>query len=276
MISKFVVHKPSNVPISWWGKTFKEPRTFEFQPGLNILWGRNGSGKSTLIKCLARLFHCEQSGFPVVTETSVGELFCQWRFSEESRHGAKLLLDALSLTHDGQGVRYFDPSHAVGLTGGGSAFDWDFGMDGIQNALFKGSSGQITMFRSNRVLRALLDKGATPPKVEYRIHASQVNSLWAERIHTVKSILTGNSEEGPPTILLDEPERSFDLPYQSMLWQFLRTIAKKNQVIVASHSLFALRIPEAHYVEMSPNYLKESLEVSRRLHEGWPTEPGKL
>lgn len=272
MIYEFTANDPKNNPLEWWEKVpaLSEPRTFEFGPGLNVLWGRNGSGKSTVIKCLARLFHCEQSGAPVVTETSVGNLVNRWRFGKNGDDPLPLL-GAVSLKHDGQGVRYFDPSNSVGLVAGGAAFDFDFISAGVGNATFKGSSGQQTMYRFDELLTSIVEKKPTPAVI-HRIRASAVNTVWAERVNAVDAILAGNADEGPPTILLDEPERSLDLNFQIGMWRLLRTIALTNQVIVASHSLFALRIPEAHYIELSPGYLQSSSAAVGILSR-WPEEP---
>jgi predicted ATPase len=43
------------------------------------------------------------------------------------------------------------------------------------------------------------------------------------------------------------------------------------QFIVASHSLFALKIPEAHYIELSPGYLTGA-EAALGILQTWPTE----
>ena len=107
MIHRLDILDPTKTPVPWLASidAFKTPRTFEFKPGLNVLWGRNGSGKTSLTKVLARLFHCEQSNQPIVTQESLSELV-----------GGRVMNDAdlrtgLSVSHDGQGVRHFDPSH---------------------------------------------------------------------------------------------------------------------------------------------------------------------
>jgi len=127
---------PKGTHISWWEnvEALNKPQTFKFKPGINVLWGKNGSGKTTIIKAIARLTHCEQSGSPVVTQTSISNLFD--RFFTDTADFRK----AVKLSHDGQGVRYFDPGNTVGLFGG--SFDYDFLGEGIGNTMFKGSAGQ--------------------------------------------------------------------------------------------------------------------------------------
>lgn len=274
MIRSCDIKDPKSTPIKWWPKVeaLAKPRTFTFEPGLNILWGKNGSGKTTVIKLLARLLHCEQSGAPVVTEHSVRELFDGFGFGDEKAPGK--LKKAITLDHDGQGVRHFDPTVAVGLMGGMSAFDWDFGMEGIQNTMFKGSAGQTTMFRIDKIIGALL-KGE-PAEIDRRIKAEGVNDSWAKQLKVAEHFLKGSGKKGQPTVLLDEPERSFDLPTQVMIWRFIRAYSKQVQFIVASHSFFALGLPGVNYIELTDGYLEQGLICQHILREWAGEEPSIL
>lgn len=263
MIYKLKIKDPTQTPVPWLAKVeaFKAPRAFEFKPGLNILWGRNGAGKTSLTKVLARLFHCEQGNHPLVTQESLSELV---REDIDLKKGLKI-------THDGQGVRHFDPGHAVGLMGGGAAFDWDFGMAGIANTMFKGSAGQTTMFRFDRLMTEIIT-GAVP-EVAWKFPRS-AKGPWSTRVKLAEHFLEGNAKKGQPTVLLDEPERSYDLNTQIGVWRLLRAYADQVQFIVASHSLCALKIPEAHYIELSPGYLANSEAVLGILAK-WPEEKPK-
>ena len=265
MIYKLDILDPAKTPVAWLSRVeaLAKPRSFEFKPGLNILWGRNGSGKTSLTKVLARLFHCEQGNQPIVTRDSLNELV-------GGSHMVDVDLKAgLKIRHDGQGVRHFDPSHAVGLMGGMAAFDWDFGTEGITNAMFKGSAGQTTMFRFDRLINEIV--AGVVPEVEWKFQRVERDSPWSPRIKLAASFLKGNASKGQPTILLDEPERSYDLNAQVGVWRLLRAYADEVQFIVASHSLFALKIPDANYIELSPRYLDLSATVLEILQK-WPEE----
>jgi len=268
MIYKLDILDPTKTPVPWLASidALAKPRSFEFKPGLNILWGRNGSGKTSLTKVLARLFHCEQGNQPHVTQESLAELAGGRLYDDlDIRKGLKI-------THDGQGVRHFDPGHAVGLIGGAAAFDWTFGDEGLANVMFKGSAGQTTMFRADRLINEIV--AGEVPEVVWKFSRDHKNGVWAERIKLASAFLKGNAAKGPPTILLDEPERSFDLNAQVGIWRFLRAYADQVQFIVASHSLFALKIPDAHYIELSPRYLAGSEAVLEILQK-WPEEKPK-
>jgi predicted ATPase len=267
MIYQLDILDPTQTPFAWLPKVeaLAKPRTFEFKPGLNILWGRNGSGKTTLTKLLARMFHCEQGNHPTISQESLAALVGD-RFDPID------VEKGVAIEHDGQGVRHFDPGHAVGLTAGGAAFDWDFGTEGIYNQLFKGSAGQTNMFRFDRILNEIV--AGEVPEVEWKVQRDRVSDVWQRRIDLAKRLLKRNAAKGPPTILLDEPERSYDLNAQVGIWRLLRAYSDEVQFIVASHSLFALKIPEAHYVELSPRYLLDSSSVLEILGK-WPAERPK-
>ncbi len=267
MIYKLDILDPTKTPVPWLASidAFKKPRAFEFKPGINVLWGRNGSGKTSLTKVIARVLHCEQGNHPVVTQESLSDLVGGSFDGIDPKQG-------LAITHDGQGARHFDPGHAVGLMGGGAAFDWDFGTEGISNAMFKGSAGQTTMFRFDRLVNEIV--AGVVPTVEWKFSREGRTGIWRDRIKLAEHFLKGRADEGQPTILLDEPERSYDLNAQVGVWRFLRAYADQVQFIVASHSLFALKIPDAHYIELSPRYLAGSEAVLEILQK-WPEEKPK-
>ena len=267
MIYKLTIKDAAHTPVPWLPQieAFRQPRTFDFKPGINVLWGRNGSGKTSLTKVLARLLHCEQGGSPSVTHESLAELV-GGSFSEID------LKKGVEISHDGQGTRHFDPGHAVGLMGGGAAFDWDFGSQGVANAMYKGSSGQTTMFRFDQLIKEIV--AGDIPEVEWKAPRESGAGIWGDRVRLASFFLEGNADQGQPTVLLDEPERSYDLNAQVGVWRLLRAYADQVQFIVASHSLFALKIPDANYIELSPRYLAGSEDVLDILSK-WPAEKPK-
>ena len=68
-------------------------------------------------------------------------------------------------------------------------------------------------------------------------------------------------------LMLDEPDRSLSIPNTVGLWcGFLPRLAKTCQVVVASHSPFALDVPGANVIEMHEGYLdmcRKAMEKAR-------------
>lgn len=262
MIKRYTVTDPTSTHIKWWPEVpALKQGSWTFKPGLNILWGKNGSGKSTLIKAMARLMHCEQAGRSVVTQHSKGE-FCAY-----DRKDLKTpdLREVMQLEHDGQGVNYFDPGNAVGLVGGMAGFDYDFTGEGLKNiALRKASAGQVTSARADDLVGSVIERRVNT-KVDIRAPFQTGKSgVWSDE-EPLAHFLKGNIPKGQPTVLLDEPARSLDIPAQAQMWGFIRAYQDEIQFIVASHSLFALEIPGANYIELSPGYLTTSLHHKKAL-----------
>ena len=236
MITEIKVTDPERTPVKWWPTvTALKDLQLTLTPGLTILLGENGSGKSTLLLAVARQLHCAQGGRSVVTQTSVSDIFRDHTY-----------LNGLQIAHDGQSVRYVDPSRKLGVMG--DSCDEDFFMEGVLSTLIKGSAGQLVI---KRVLDAV---AAKPVSVEWAMRRDRVNKLWQTWLDDVTQELTAKIPVGPPTILLDEPDRSLSLPNQKQLWAGLPRLAKKTQIIVATHSSFALNVPGATYVELTPGY----------------------
>lgn len=255
-LNRSCVHHARDVPF------FKGRTSVEFKPGLNILWGGNGAGKSTILSAIARMLHCEQGGRSVVTKDSLDAVFTVPGTGVTSRVGerSETMATGLVPVHDGQCVLHVDPGHAVGLMMGGAAFDWDFGDQGIANTMFRGSSGQTTSQRLNAALNAIIRGPKSWPTIEWKVDKK---ATWLHgRTEQVDEYLKGTLPAGfQPTVLLDEPDRSLSMKLQAGLWTNLAAKFTNIQIIAASHSPFALRLPGVNYIEMTPGYLAECEEV---------------
>lgn len=254
MITELQITDPTATPCLWWPKVsaFEGRNTFKFNPtGLTILWGPNGSGKSTLLKILARLTHCEQGGTPLVTEVSVRE-FVQ-NVGKDRDVG-------VSIKTDGQPVHFLDPGAEVGIIGG--SFDYDFGSLGIETTFQQRlSAGEKVTARTNRILT----EAAKCQEVPWKVHRDRVNEVWRRWLDVSTRGLESNIKDiGPPTLLLDEPTRSLGIPRQAEAWRVLGAQVR-FQIIAATHSVFALNIPEATYIDVVPGYLEECRAAIREI-----------
>lgn len=242
---------------------FKDRKELAFKPGLNILFGPNGCGKSTVLNILAQSLAAAQGGVSTVTQDHVSntvDMYAALRQRDGSKGAMKDKIGLL-VRHDGQPVVYSDPRKAVGVTGG--SFDDDFMERGIAEAMgsARRSHGQLSLSRSDTALAVLLGKAAHPQTIVSKLNKKTVNDQWVKALELVETRLGASVERGQPSVLLDEPEANFSLVWQSRLWSLLSQadVAQKHQVIVASHSPFALGIAHANYIEFEPGYLEEAL-----------------
>jgi len=261
MIQELQILDKTNTPVDWWSQVerLKRRKSIKFKPGLNILWGPNGCGKTTILLAMARMFHAWQGGHSVVTEHSMHEMF---RLFGRRRKGKEPSFEdgykgGITPIHDGQSVFFIDPAKGAGH--GHSSIDGDFIEEQLMDLTNKGSSGQKTVQRLGPI--AHLAEGNPPPPVGWRVSKDYVNDVWVRRLELVEETFKGTIPKGQPTVLLDEPDRSLDIPTQHGLWRVLKRVSSDVQVIVATHSMLALEIPGAHYLDLRRGYLKECREV---------------
>lgn len=236
-------------------------KTFKFSPGLNILIGPNGSGKSTVIRACGQSLAAVQGGLSTITETWCHEAF--------PSHDNPTIIFPWKIKHTGRPAVFVDPRVDTGLTHRGAAFDNDFLAIGLKNLMFRGSTGEKSMSAIDPALAMITGKMPVPEN--WRISSTlqgSVNDLWAKRIDAAKEYLRGDGTGiGQATIILDEPESCLSIPMQIRLWQLIgESVSRYDnlQVIVATHSPFALNVEFAHYIELGKGYLEECRESIRR------------
>lgn len=226
-----------------------ENKTFKFTPGLNAIVAPNGFGKSALLKSIAAFFFALQGGLSQVTQDGVKQLGGDFK---------RLCKPGMDINHDGQPVVYFDPQQAIGLNGG--VFDSDFMLEGVQeqSSRMQASNGQ----RSRARLLRLIDRVKELPS-----GASIDVPDWA---HSQVQHLKGYLDRGPVTFLMDEPEQSFDLFWQTQVWNVITQMVQRRegfkqfQVIMATHDIRAIMDPNINIIELVPGYVA----LCKRLLQG--------
>ena len=216
-------------------------QSLEFTPGVNILWGRNGSGKSTVLEIMARWLCCFDGDTQLLGKYTLSCL-SQWDYQSS----ASIPKDGVIPIHDGNPVTHFDPSKEVGVQGGSICSD--FGLRGLQNIMSKGSSGENALRDLYPTLEGLVS--GKFPELRMNVRPGDPHETFLR-----EGNVPPQEKTNIPTILLDEPCRSLDLDRVVGFWQRIAE-AKGVQVIVATHSPFALHVPGANYIDLSPGYLQ--------------------
>jgi len=261
MIYHLSILDQKKTPVPHWPKVpfLKDRDGFDFHPGLNIIYGPNGSGKSTLLTGLAILMHVWQTNWPRVTKESV------MLFNRPGGLATGLLLD-----HDGSPARYLgvdEPSFAP--VGNGISTQELAALKTTPDMRGKASKnmshGQASVARLVRFLKA------KPERVRYSMSARKATKEWRTYYDcAVTSLKNTRQVKGKPkqqVILLDEVDRSLDFAKQAAVWKQLRLLAQDHQIIIASHSPFAVNVPGAHYIETTPDYLNNSRKALSLLLE---------
>jgi predicted ATPase len=262
MIASLKVSAKSKVPVAWWDKAFQGAQSWEFKPGVNILWGPNGSGKSTILTLLARLHCCEHTGYSKVTKLGFDNLF---RDVKPTKDGSKLP-SGIECHHDGQEIRCFNSGKVIGMEFGSAAFDFEVD-DPVGVFMTRGSSGQLNVHRLGQVMKAKpRDKieWTRSPDPNYQAEPGR-RDHHHEKQMWLQDYLKGSLPAGPRTFLMDEPDVGMDWPTKRLLWDLTLATSGTRQYIVASHSIFAMQFPGANFIEMKPGYLEECRKVVRGL-----------
>ncbi len=262
MIHQLIIRDPAHTPIPHWPQVafLRGRQSIEFKPGLNVVIGDNGSGKSTLITALATLLHCRQENWPRVTTESL--------LAFNRPNG---LADGLLLEHDGAPARYMGTDHDVGLTPDAKFIRATSSVLDTRRleikALNRMSSGQATLVQLGRFMRAEPKKVRTSIKERDRL-PSEMQVVYDVATESLTNVVKRRGALKEPVVLLDEPDISMDFAKQALVWKQIRQLAESyTQVIVASHSPFAVKAPGAHYIETAPGYLDRAREGLQSLLE---------
>lgn len=245
---------------------FKGRKTVQFRPGLNILFGGNGTGKSTITRILGDSLCATQGGVSVVTHEAIDAILADTGFGGSAKDGI-----VVKVKHDGQPLIYMDPRTAVGLRNG--RMDDDFMRQGLQEIFDRKtlSQGQNALRRGWYAMNVIAGKSEPPKSIEYRVHSKCLSDFWKKRLAIAQTRMEGTIDKGQPTLVLDEPENGFSFEWQAQLWSNLtdERVTSRLQVIVATHSPFALGHAMGNYIEMQPDALKQAsatfVELGQRL-----------
>lgn len=289
MIAELNIVDVPTLPIAWWKdiKQLKGIKKIEFSKGLNVIFGRNNSGRSSLLSLLAKLFHAEERRFSTITRDSMGEIFHLAGHSKQSR------LSSVKISHDGKGVVYYTPHKKpvevpIKINNGiiqsavqalipapASAL----GSPGVpikmmtKSILTKGTSGRAAI----KEIEELIDKASKCKPPSCRLKVDNLDDLDKRRLAIMNEWLKPNIKSGPPTLLLDEPDKNLDIPRQRYMWKMLSKAAIENQIIVSSNSLFCLDLPDTNYIELSDGYIDECRSITNMFfHKAIKSEDDKM
>lgn len=238
-------------------------RTVSFKPGLNIIVGPNGSGKSAICSMLGLSLAAIQGGRSSITATWVNDIT---GFSGKGDASIKV---SYAVAHDGQAAYYLNPRNKIGLMCGG--LDDDFIHEGIFNSLARESSGEKAMRDMDAIIQILAKGLELPSEIIWKVSKNSANDIWSRKLDLIEKFLSPSIPAGQITVIMDEPESGLSLPYQAGFWQKVMGMISNNgkhQVIIASHSPFALQVEGAHYIETEAGHIEKCKNLFRPANQG--------
>jgi len=221
-------------------------RKVELSPGVTVVWGSNGTGKSVLLRTIADYCFVDSNGGGGWSQ----DRFIGFHFSRWGNEDIKDLSDVyeftkhskISIDWSGQPAFYMHHDDMTNLSYimcyGRS---WMKGIGDIPETVKKEygyhpSSGQTI----KGVGKMLLD--VTPPDLT-------INTTWKKSQNWDSDFITYVKErqerwkgENKPLLLLDEVDSQLDMANQ--IWfheELIPKLAEKYQIILASHSVFAMK-----------------------------------
>lgn len=252
-------------------------RTFTFSSGLGltVLFGPNGCGKSTLLRALGTgsgipsfrdeagwSRYVEPSRCTRVVDGSEQRIPYPERFSYISEYasfkhawvpaevvwdGTATLLHDTELADTRYSIHGFDAPND-GTVEADKTFD-----ETVRRATSNNSSGMERAHKISNIIR----HASKPPDLTQRnpYMREYVSEVWQLAQKEFADYVRTLPRTGPPTLLLDEPDRSLSLPMQAALWQVLLSPSIKVQCIVATHCPFAL--VATNIIDLVPGYVDE-------------------
>lgn len=231
-------------------------KAYEFKPRLNILFGPNACGKTTLIKILGA-YSATAAGWSRFLDPTPGgaiqgskEGFPE-RFRRLSPGGCKAEVE-----WDGTASFLMSPETGKAFTG-----CFEDSQDGLMSAhdlisetVCKPSEGQS---RIMRLLNLFKNAKSIPDLTKISDNLKHVNDVWQESMKAFAKYAKKLPRKGPPTLLLDEVDRSLSIPNHVALWlDILPKMAEKFQIIIATQCESALAHKDS-LIEMAPGYIEE-------------------
>lgn len=255
MVTKVVINNNEDTPIEYLSglRAFKNGKTYEFKPGVNIIVGKNGCGKTTLMNLIKKYLLVDYS------ECSAGEWNCNINdicFGlGENKHmygGADVYADyqrnTFRFCHAGErkeNDEIFADMHSTNEFFGQK---WASTGQGVLQSL---SSLFARMFGDGaRLTFDYLQLGDNYPQYMKYIH---------------DHIIEGDEW----TILMDEPDRNLDIENIGQIRGILNVHKPHTQIIAVVHNPLLIcalsKNPEVNFIEMTRGYVNKVKKLVKEL-----------
>lgn len=248
-------------------------KIFEFTDGINVIYGPNGCGKSTILKTLKAYCGIEKAGWTRISEPTVlGTMYIgrmaeavgfphAYRKYAPSNSMANVLWDGLPTFFNDGDIKVSDTFfyHNVGQSEDGITTE----QEQMEMLAKHPSSGQFRIEKINKIFDMLTKSPLTIPQMETLPPRCQYPNIANMEIQYWRSL---SRKSNKLTILFDEPERSLSLPLQrELLLNSIPTYLKNYQIIMATHSIFALEMKNVNLIDIQDGYAKVCKDLLKNI-----------
>lgn len=237
-------------------------KVIKFSPDINIITGKCGAGKSILMKSITH-YHLNKWNKGGGIDSSDHMQYNKVITDRDLRYYSRKK-DILEVLHEesefGKCDVDMDLSYQYFLNAdrikddfklttdlwfcSNKLIDRDFYMENMA----KVSSGQTTL----AVFKKMMINVKSTNIMDLKI--STCNDYDKAYFNIVKE-LYGDNLDKKPVMILDEPDTSMDLEEQSIFYnEFIFELAKKWQLIIASHSYFAHSLENVNHIRLDDHF----------------------
>lgn len=255
MITKVVINNNGDTPIEYLSGlgAFKNGKTYEFKPGVNIIVGKNGCGKTTLMNLIRKyllvdLSECSAGAF----NHNINAICFGLGDDKHMYAGADVYADyrrnTFRLCHAGErqhNDEIFENDHS---------FSEFFGQR-------ESSTGEGVIVALNALFARMFSKGAnlTFDYMRFKDNYKPYTDYVADHI------VDGDEW----TILMDEPDRNLDIENIGRIKAVLDFHKPHTQIIAVVHNPLLIcalsKNPEVNFIEMTRGYVKNIRRMVKEL-----------
>lgn len=237
-------------------------KIIEFTDGINVIYGPNGCGKSTILKTLKAYCGIEKAGWTKVSQPTVlGTIYIgrmaeavnfphAYRKYTPSNCMANVLWDGMPTFFNDGDIKVSDTFfyQNVGQSEDGITSE----QEQMELLAKHPSSGQFRIKKINTIFDMLTKYPLSVPQMEMLPHRCQYENIANMEIQYWRRLTRRSNKI---TILFDEPERSLSLPLQrELLLNSIPNHLKDYQIIMATHSIFALEMKNVNLIDIEQGY----------------------
>lgn len=262
-------------------------RKFEFNEGINLIFGPNASGKTTILKAIAGMGGTKDGYATLVSPLDLRGLFEEDTPEIMQKYINNMMLNSADIEWDGSPIYYdnFCNRRTYGAIGDlcGSVLGNDIGTE-IMYHINKNkiSMGQNSIYLLNRLMNIAKEHLSYADIFSEYVNQDgtykkfKVNDAWEKSYKCQLDYYLGFEKslvKSPSTFLFDELDKSLDISNIYTLYaEVLPALVKETgvQVIIISHSPLVLsdkiRNNEMYnFISIDEQYTKECIENINKL-----------